>query len=196
MLTHLRPAATLLLLMTLLTGAVYPLAMTGLAQALFPTQSGGSLIERQGQVIGSALIAQGFSGERYFHPRPSAAGAGYDGASSSGSNYGPTSKALMTAIAERTAAAQKQNPQAQVPLALVTASGSGLDPHLSPAAAEFQVPRVAKARGLSEVQVRARIAEHTKGRQFGLLGEPRMNVLQLNLALDALAEVPAATTAP
>lgn len=196
MLTHLRPAATLLLLMTLLTGAVYPLAMTGLAQALFPTQSGGSLIERQGQVIGSALIAQGFSGERYFHPRPSAAGAGYDGASSSGSNYGPTSKALMTAIAERTAAAQKQNPQAPVPLALVTASGSGLDPHLSPAAAEFQVPRVAKARGLSEVQVRARIAEHTKGRQFGLLGEPRVNVLQLNLALDALAEVPAATTAP
>lgn len=196
MLTHLRPAATLLLLMTLLTGALYPLAMTGLAQALFPAQANGSLIERDGKLIGSSLIAQGFSGERYFHARPSAAGAGYDGASSSGSNYGPTSKALMTAIAERRAAAQVQNPRTPVPLALVTASGSGLDPHLSPGAAEFQIPRVAKSRGLGEAQVRALLAEQLEGRQFGLLGEPRVNVLQLNLALDALADVHAAATAP
>lgn len=186
MFTNLRPAATLFLLMTLLLGTLYPVAMTGLAQTVFPAQSGGSLIEREGKVIGSSLIAQGFSGESYFHPRPSAAGAGYDGASSSGSNYGPTSKALMAVIAERTAAAQAQNPQLRVPLALVTASGSGLDPHLSPLAAGFQVPRIAKARGISEDEVRARIAAHTEGRQFGLLGEPRVNVLRLNLALDAI----------
>ena len=183
---NIRPAITLLLLFSLLTGALYPFAMTGLAQTLFPAQARGSLIEREGQVIGSALIAQGFSGERYFHPRPSAAGAGYDGTSSSGSNYGPTSKALMTAITERTAAAQVQNPQARVPLALVTASGSGLDPHLSPAAAEFQVTRIAKSRGITEGAVRALMAEYTEGRQLGLLGEPRINVLRLNLALDEM----------
>lgn len=196
MFTHLRPAATMLLLMTLLTGVMYPLTTTGLAQALSPAQAGGSLIQRDGEVIGSSLIAQGFSGERYFHPRPSAAGAGFDGASSSGSNYGPTSKALMTALAERAAASQTQNPQTPVPLALVTASGSGLDPHLPPAAAAFQVPRIAAARGIPEAQVRALVDRHTQGRQFGLLGEPRVNVLRLNLALDALVEVPAASAAP
>lgn len=184
MLSHLRPALSLFVLFTLLTGVAYPLAMTGLAQGLFPTQASGSLVTRDGKVIGSELIAQSFTGERYFHPRPSAAGAGYDGASSSGSNYGPTSKALMDAITERTTAAQTLNPQTKVPVELVTASASGLDPHLSPAAVAFQLPRVAKARGLSEEQVLALVSQHTEGRQFGLLGEPRVNVLKLNLALD------------
>lgn len=186
MLAHLRCAATLILLMTLLTGVAYPLAMTGIAQVLFPAQARGSLIERDGKVLGSSLIAQAFAGERYFHPRPSAAGGdGYDAAASSGSNYGPTSKSLMAAIAERTTVAQAHNPQTPVPVALVTASGSGLDPHLSPAAAEFQVPRVARARGLTAAQVRKKIEARTEGRQFGVLGEPRINVLELNLALDA-----------
>ena len=183
---HLRPAVTLLVLFTLLTGVAYPLAMTGVAQGLFPAQADGSLIERDGKVIGSELIAQAFAGEKYFHPRPSGAGAGYDAASSSGSNYGPTSRTLMDAIAERRTAAQAQNPTLPVPVELITASGSGLDPHLSPAAAAFQIPRIAQARGLGIEQVGTLVAAHTQGRQFGLLGEPRINVLKLNLALDAM----------
>lgn len=190
----LRPAFTLLILLGLLTGGFYPLLTTGLAQVLFPAQSHGSLIEREGQVIGATLIAQGFHDERYFHPRPSAAGVnGYDAAASSGSNHGPTSKALLASIRDRTTAAQATNPGRPVPLDLVSASGSGLDPHVSPAAALFQLPRVAKARGLDEARLRELVAQHTQGRQLGLLGEPRVNVLQLNLALDAISS---ATPAP
>lgn len=193
MFQHLRPAISLLLLMTLITGVAYPLATTGLAQRLFPAQAHGSLIERDGRLIGSELIAQPFVDPKYFHPRPSAAGAGYDAAASSGSNYGPTSKALQGAIAERTAALRAIHPQSLVPLELVTASASGLDPHLSPAGAEFQLARVAAARGISQAALRTLVKQKTEGRQWRIFGEPRVNVLKLNLALDAL---PAAASAP
>lgn len=183
---HLRPALMLTLLMTLLTAVIYPLTVTGLAQLLFPLQAHGSLIESDSKVIGSTLIAQGFSSERYFHPRPSAAGSGYDAAASSGSNYGPTSRALIAAMAERSQALAAGNPGTPIPLDLVTASASGLDPHISPAAAAFQARRVAGARGLAEVDVLDLIAAQTEDRSLGLLGEPRVNVLTLNLALDAL----------
>jgi K+-transporting ATPase ATPase C chain len=197
MFAHLRPALVLLLLFSALTGLVYPLAMTGVAQVAFPWLANGSLVERDGKVVGSALIGQAVSDPRYFWPRPSAttgpdpadptktAPTPYNAANSGGSNLGPTSKALIERVSEDVGRLKDQNGGGQIPIDAVTASGSGLDPHISPAYAELQVARVAKVRGLSERQVRDIVARHTEGRTFGLLGEPRVNVLLLNLALDS-----------
>ncbi|WP_207483843.1 potassium-transporting ATPase subunit KdpC [Arenibaculum pallidiluteum] len=188
MIRELKPALLLLLVMTLLTGLAYPLAMTGIAQALFPAQAGGSLIERDGRVVGSLLLAQRFERPEYFHPRPSLAGAGYNAAASGASNLGPTSVRLAADVAARVEALRVENPNAHgaVPAELATASASGLDPHLSPAGIEYQLPRVARARGLPETRIRELVAAHTQGRDLGFLGEPRINVLALNLALDDL----------
>jgi K+-transporting ATPase ATPase C chain len=169
---------------TLLFGIVYPLAMTGLAQAMFPAQANGQLIERNGRVIGSRVIGQAFSSPGYFHGRPSAAGTGYDAASSGGTNLGPTNKKLADAVRAAVEAAKRESPSAPVPIDLVTSSASGLDPHLSPAAALFQVPRVARERRVGDADVRRVLEAHVEGRQWGFLGEPRVNVLELNLALD------------
>ncbi len=171
---------------TVLLGFVYPMLVTVLAQAIFPAQANGQLIVRDGQVIGSPLIAQEFSSPQYFHPRPSAAGSGYDAANSAGSQLGPTNRKLIDTIRENVASARRDNPGRPVPIDLVTASASGLDPHISPAAAEFQVPRVTRTRGIAEHDLRRLVLEHTDGRQWGFLGEPRVNVLELNLALDKL----------
>jgi K+-transporting ATPase ATPase C chain len=199
MLKELRSAIVMTVLLTVVTGLVYPLAITGIAQGVFPHEANGSLVEKDGKVIGSALLAQGFAEDKYFHPRPSATTdtdpndptkmvpAPYNAANSGGSNAGPTSKALVERVQGDVEKLKGENPSAPVPVDLVTTSGSGLDPDLTPAAAAFQIPRVAKARGLPEERVRQLIAENTTGRTLGLLGEPRVNVLKLNLALDAAA---------
>jgi K+-transporting ATPase ATPase C chain len=169
---------------TILLGIIYPLVVTGLAQLIFPHKANGELIRLDGQIVGSALIGQGFSSPAYFHSRPSAAGAGWDAQNSSGSNYGPTNQKLIDRVKAEVAAAQADNPGTPVPIDLVTTSASGFDPHITPAAAQFQLLRVAKARGTSMEQLRPLVAKHTEGRQFGFLGEARVNVLELNLDLD------------
>jgi K+-transporting ATPase ATPase C chain len=196
MLREIRPAIVLLLVLTAITGLAYPLAMTAIAGAIFPAQAQGSLIEKDGKVVGSALIGQEFKDDKYFHGRPSATlapdpndstktvSAPYNAANSGGSNLGPTSKALADRLKEDVDKLKGENPNAAVPVDLVTTSASGLDPDISPEAARFQVPRVAKARKISEDQLRQLVASNTQGRLLGLLGEPRVNVLALNLALD------------
>ncbi len=169
---------------TLLLGVAYPLVVTGLAQVLFHDKANGQLIERNGKVIGSRIIGQAFSSPGYFRSRPSAAGTGYDAANSAGTNLGPTNKKLVDSVKAAVDAAKAENPTMPVPIDLVTSSASGLDPHISPASALFQAPRVARERGIAESDVRRLVDAHTTGRQFGFLGEPVVNVLELNLALD------------
>jgi potassium-transporting ATPase KdpC subunit len=177
-------AVLMTIVTTVLVGVIYPLAITGIARVVFPDKANGQLIERDGKVVGSRLIGQGFSSPGYFRSRPSAAGTGYDAANSAGTNLGPTNKKLIDAVMANVEAARKENPDAPVPIDLVTTSASGLDPHISPANADFQVPRVARERGISEADLRGLVATHTEGRTFGFLGEPRVNVLELNIELD------------
>jgi K+-transporting ATPase ATPase C chain len=181
-----KPAAIALILFTVLTGFVYPLAVTGLAQLAFPRQAAGSLVERNDRIIGSELLGQPFAGPRYFWARPSATAPAYNGGASAGSNLGPTNPALAERLASTVAALRAAHGDGPIPVDLATASASGLDPHISPAAARYQEARVARERGLPETEVARLVAEHTEPRQLGILGEPRVNVLQLNLALDRL----------
>ncbi len=186
MLRHLITATRYMLVTTVIFGLIYPLVVTGLAQVLFHDKANGQLLYQNGQLVGSRIIGQGFTAPQYFHSRPSAAGNGYDAANSGGSNYGPTNKKLIDRVAGDVAALQVDHPGEDVPIDLVTASASGLDPHITPAGAEFQVARVAQERHLPEQTVRKLVAEHTEGRQLGFLGEPRVNVLLLNMDLDRL----------
>ena len=198
MLREIRPAIIVLVLLTLITGLAYPLAMTGVAGVIFPASSHGSLVEKDGKVVGSELIGQVFTKDEYFHGRPSATNtpdpqdstktvdAPYNAANSGGSNLGPTNQALIDRVKGDVEKLKEGNPSGVVPIDLVTTSGSGLDPDISPDAAHFQAPRIAKARGLPETRVRALVDSQIKGRTFGLIGEPRVNVLELNLALDKL----------
>jgi K+-transporting ATPase ATPase C chain len=199
MLREIRPAIVLVIALTLITGLVYPMAMTGIAGVIFPYQAQGSLIEKDGKVVGSALIGQVFADDKYFHGRPSATNAPdpkdstktvdapYNATNSMGSNLGPTNKALIDRVKGDVDKLKEENPNAAVPIDLVTTSGSGLDPHISPEAALFQVPRVAKSRNMPEDRVRALVQDHIEGRTIGFLGEPRVNVLALNMALDQAA---------
>ncbi len=169
---------------TILLGIVCPLVVTGIAQLIFPKKANGQLIQKGGKTVGSSIIGQGFSGPAYFHSRPSAAGNGYDAANSGGSNFGPTNQKLIDRVKGDVASAEAENPGTPVPIDLVTTSASGFDPHITTAAAEYQLPRIAKERGTTVDQLRALLAKHTEGRQLGILGEPRVNVLELNLELD------------
>src|SRR5579863_1871870 len=181
---HLITSLLMTLVTTLLLGLVYPLVVYGLAQVLFHDKANGQIVVRNGNAVGSRLIAQAFTGEKYFHPRPSGAGNGYDAANSGGTNYASTNQKLIDRVRADAATLHAENPATPVPVDLLTTSASGLDPDISPAAAEFQIPRVAKARGISELDLRALVQRHTTQRDLGLLGEPRVNVLELNLALD------------
>ena len=181
-------AALMTVVTTVILGIIYPLVITGIAQVAFPSQANGQLIELNGRTVGSRIIGQGFTSPGYFRPRPSAAGLGYDAANSAGSQLGPTNKKLIDAVKANVEAAARENPGVPVPIDLVTTSASGFDPHLSPAAADFQVPRVARERGLTEADVRRLVTAHTTGRQLGFFGEATVNVLELNLALDQLAQ--------
>jgi potassium-transporting ATPase KdpC subunit len=187
---HLRPAIVLFVLLTVITGAAYPALVTLVAQLVFPSAANGSLIMKDGKAVGSELIGQPFDDPRYFWGRPSATSPAYNGASSTGSNLGPTNPAQFDAVKRRLEAIRKEHPSGDVPVELVVASGSGLDPHISPKAAEFEIPRVAKARGMTESGVRRLIDGNTESRTFGVLGEPRVNVLNLNLGLDRAARTP------
>ncbi|HWY43205.1 MAG TPA: potassium-transporting ATPase subunit KdpC [Candidatus Sulfotelmatobacter sp.] len=174
------------LVTTVMFGVLYPLAVTGIAQVFFPDRANGQLIQKNGKIVGSRIIGQSFTRPGYFHSRPSSAGAGYDATASSGSNLGPTNKNLLDRVKGDVENVRVENPKAPIPVDLVTASGSGLDPEISPAAAEFQIMRVTRERGMKEEDVRALVQKHTKGRDLGFLGEPRVNVLELNLDLDSV----------